>query len=317
MIEVRSVNKRFGATVALDDVSFDVARGEVLGLLGPNAAGKTTAMRIITCYITQNSGTVRVANLDTRTHSVEVRNRLGYLPESAPLYLDMGVIEYLEFVGRIRGLDNRRLGSRVDAMIETCGLTRMAHRTIGTLSKGFRQRVGLAQTLIHDPEVLILDEPTSGLDPNQIVEIRQLIKEIGRRKTVILSTHILPEVETTCSRVLIINEGRIVANGTPGELMQQSQGEVRTHFTIKGTPEVIEPVLRRSGIATDIRFIEAREGKARYSIGSAEEDPEEKVFNLAVQSGWVLTELGRESMSLEEVFTQLTTQDATTEQAGR
>jgi len=317
MIEVRSVNKRFGATVALDDVSFDVARGEVLGLLGPNAAGKTTAMRIITCYITQNSGTVRVANLDTRTHSVEVRDRLGYLPESAPLYLDMGVIEYLEFVGRIRGLDNRRMGSRVDAMIETCGLTRMAHRTIGTLSKGFRQRVGLAQTLIHDPEVLILDEPTSGLDPNQIVEIRQLIKEIGRRKTVILSTHILPEVETTCSRVLIINEGRIVANGTPGELMQQSQGDVRTHFTIKGTPEVIEPVLRRSGIATDIRFIEAREGKTRYSIGSAEEDPEEKVFNLAVQSGWVLTELGRESMSLEEVFTQLTTQDATTEQAGR
>ncbi|MFH1144999.1 MAG: ATP-binding cassette domain-containing protein, partial [Candidatus Eisenbacteria bacterium] len=199
MIEVRDLNKRFGATVALQDVNFDVAAGEVLGFLGPNGAGKSTAMRIITCYIPQDEGTVKVAGLDTVSDSVEVRRRIGYLPESAPLYGDMGVVSYLDFVGRIRGIGEPRLSRRIDEMIEVCGLRRMAHRMIGTLSKGYRQRVGLAQTLIHDPEVLILDEPTTGLDPNQIVEIRDLIRDIGRQKTIVLSTHILPEVEATCS----------------------------------------------------------------------------------------------------------------------
>ncbi|MCK4411965.1 MAG: ATP-binding cassette domain-containing protein [Candidatus Eisenbacteria sp.] len=312
MIEVRNLTKRFGATVALQDVSFDVARGEVLGLLGPNGAGKTTAMRIIACYFPPNAGSVRVGGLDTQKDSVAVRQRIGYLPESAPLYHDMGVMDYLGFVGRIRGLREPELGRSAREMVGVCGLQRMAHRTIGTLSKGYRQRVGLAQTLIHDPEVLILDEPTSGLDPNQIVEIRDLIKQIGREKTVVLSTHILPEVEATCSRVLIINEGTIVASGTPAELASQSPGEARVFLTVKGTPEGVEPVLRRSGIATDIRLVDTDDGRVRYAIGSAEEEPEEKLFHLAVQNGWTLTELQRESLSLEEVFTRLTTRESVT-----
>lgn len=309
MIEVQSICKRFGATIALDNVSFEVNRGEVLGFLGPNAAGKTTAMRIITCYLPQDSGTVRVAGLDTSTDSIAVRSRIGYLPESAPLYLDMGVLEYLRFIGRVRGMVPSRLQARIAEMVEVCGLRRMAHRTIGTLSKGFRQRVGLAQALIHDPDVLILDEPTTGLDPNQIVEIRELIKRIGREKTVILSTHILPEVETTCSRVLIINEGRLIASGTPDELTAAATAEARTHITVKGDPALIEPALRQSGIVTDVRFLGAEDGRARYAVRSAADDPEERLFRLAVQNGWVLTELHRESMSLEEVFTRLTTQD--------
>ncbi len=310
MIEVRNLSKFFGATVALSDVTFDVASGEVLGLLGPNGAGKTTAMRIITCYIPQDGGTVRVGGLDTVTDSVEVRRKIGYLPESAPLYQDMGIVAYLEFIGRIRGLTNARLRSRIDEMIQVCGLRKMAHRTIGTLSKGYRQRVGLAQTLIHDPDVLILDEPTTGLDPNQIVEIRDLIRSIGKQKTIVLSTHILPEVEATCSRVLIINEGKLVASGAPGELAAQSQGEAKVFLTVRGTPEMIEPVLRRSGFATDLRLLEAPAGKVRYAIGSVEDEPEERLYALAVANGWTVSELMRESMSLEQVFTHLTTREA-------
>jgi ABC-2 type transport system ATP-binding protein len=308
---VAGLSKRFGATVALDNVSFEVASGEVLGFLGPNGAGKTTAMRIITCYIPQDGGTVRVGGLDINTDSVAVRSRIGYLPESAPLYHDMGVIEYLTFIGRIRGIEPARLRGRIAAMIETCGLKRMQHRLIGTLSKGYRQRVGLAQTLIHDPEVLILDEPTSGLDPNQIVEIRDLIKQVGQEKTVVLSTHILPEVEATCSRVIIINEGRIVASGTPRELARQSQGEPRVYLTVKGAPaSAVEPALRESGFARELRLVESSDGRLRYAVSSEAPDLEEQLFRLAVRNGWTLTELKRETASLEQVFTHLTTREA-------
>ena len=309
MIEVQRLTKRFGATVALDGISFDVPRGEILGLLGPNGAGKTTAMRIITCYFPPDGGGVRVGDLDVTEHSVEVRRRIGYLPESAPLYPDMGVIDYLEFIGKIRGLAPPQLGARIDEMVETCGLSRMAHRTIGTLSKGYRQRVGLAQTLIHDPDVLILDEPTTGLDPNQIVEIRGLIKRIGTEKTIVLSTHILPEVESTCSRVLIINEGRIVASGTPDELADQAGGEQKIYITIKGAPDQIETVLRESGAVTDLSLLETTPDHVRYAAHGAGADAEEQLFGLAVAHGWVLTELHREAVSLEQVFTKLTTQE--------
>lgn len=309
MIEVSNLTKRFGATVALDGISFEVAGGEVLGLLGPNGAGKSTAMRVITCYLPPDEGTAKVAGHDTATDSVAVREQIGYLPESAPLYLDMGVREYLRFIGRIRGLEGAQLGQRIEQMIATCGLSRMAHRIIGTLSKGYRQRVGLAQTLIHDPKVLILDEPTTGLDPNQIIEIRELIKTIGEEKTIILSTHILPEVESTCSRVLIINEGQIVASGTAEELANQAAGEQRTFLTVRGAPASIEPALRESGIATDLRLLEERDGRVRYAIGSGEAEPEEALFKLAVQNGWVLTELHRQAVSLEQVFTRLTTRE--------
>ena len=309
MIEVSNLTKRFGATLALNGVSFEVARGEVLGLLGPNGAGKSTAMRVITCYFPADEGSVKVAGHDTATESVAVREQIGYLPESAPLYLDMGVMEYLHFIGRIRGLDGAHLKRQIEQMVETCGLARMAHRMIGTLSKGYRQRVGLAQTLIHDPKVLVLDEPTTGLDPNQIIEIRELIKSIGAQKTIILSTHILPEVESTCSRVLIINEGQIVASGTPDELANQSTGEQKTFLTVRGTPAEIEPRLRESGIAAELRLLEEQNGRLRYEIGSRESEPEEALFKLAVQNGWVLTELHREAVSLEQVFTHLTTRE--------
>jgi len=310
MIEVNRLTKRFGATVALGGISFEVARGEVLGLLGPNGAGKTTAMRVLTCYIPADGGSAKVAGFDTATQSVEVRREIGYLPESAPLYQDMGVVEYLRFIGRVRGIDDPRLTQRVDEMIEMCGLARMAHRMIGTLSKGYRQRVGLAQSLIHDPRVLVLDEPTTGLDPNQIVEIRSLIKRIGQEKTIILSTHILPEVESTCSRVLIINEGVIVASGTPGELASQSAGDEHVFVTIKGDAARIEPVLRESGLAGGLRALPAGSGRVRYSIAAAGDEPEAALFELAVKNGWVLTELRRETASLEQVFTHLTTRES-------
>ncbi len=314
MIEVRNLSKTFGATVALNDVSFDVRKGEVLGFLGPNGAGKTTAMRIITCYFPPDSGTVKVAGFDTATDSVEVRRHIGYLPESAPLYPDMGVVEYLHFVGRMRGLDEPLLSKRTEQMIETCGLERMAHRIIGTLSKGYRQRVGLAQTLIHDPDVLVLDEPTTGLDPNQIVEIRELIRRIGQEKTVILSTHILPEVESTCSRVIIINEGRLVAEGTPEELARSSAGQASVFITVKATPAEVEPALREAGVATSLRLVPAPEGRVRYEIATSDEEAEEKLYKLAVSNGWTLTELHRETLSLEQVFTRLTTRESVEQQ---
>jgi ABC-2 type transport system ATP-binding protein len=309
MIEVRNLTKRFGPTVALGGISFEVAGGEVLGLLGPNGAGKSTAMRVITCYIPADEGDVTVAGYSTRNQSVEVRRQIGYLPESAPLYQDMGVIEYLEFIGRVRGMNGNSLPQEVDKMIGVCGLERMAHRTIGTLSKGYRQRVGLAQAMIHDPQVLVLDEPTTGLDPNQIVEIRELIRRVGQQKTIILSTHILPEVETTCSRVLIINEGLIVASGTPAELAGQSEGEQKVMVTIQAPAEVVEPVLRESGLASDLHLVDMADNMVRYAIGTNRADPEEKLFTLAVEQGWVLTELKRETMSLEQVFTRLTTRE--------
>lgn len=309
MIEVRNLTKRFGPTVALGGISFEVAGGEVLGLLGPNGAGKSTAMRVITCYIPADEGEVTVDGYSAREQSVDVRRQIGYLPESAPLYQDMGVVEYLEFIGRIRGMNGGQLPRKIDEMIDVCGLERMAHRTIGTLSKGYRQRVGLAQAMIHEPKVLILDEPTTGLDPNQIVEIRELIKRIGREKTIILSTHILPEVETTCSRVLIINEGQIVASGTPAELAGQSEGEQRIVFAVKAAAGAVEPALRDSGLAGDLRLIGQEGGTVRYAVGTQAADPEEKLFRLAVEQGWVLTELKRETKSLEQVFTQLTTRE--------
>jgi len=309
MIEVRNLSKSFGPTLALNQVSFDVAKGEVLGFLGPNGAGKSTAMRIITCFLTPDEGLVTVAGCDVNKQSIAVRDQIGYLPESAPLYHDMGVVEYLEFMGKMRGMNGIALKKSVAEKISTCGLSRMAHRMIGTLSKGFRQRVGLAQAMIHDPDVLILDEPTTGLDPNQIVEIRGLIKRIGEEKTVILSTHILPEVESTCSRVLIINEGKIVASGTPAELTGQSHSDQNIFITIKGTNDQIEPLLRGSDLVSDLQLIETLSDSVRYAIGARGTEPEAAIFKLAVENQLVLTELHRKAVSLEQVFTHLTTQE--------
>jgi ABC-2 type transport system ATP-binding protein len=280
----------------------------VVGFLGPNGAGKTTTMRIVTCYLPADAGKVRVAGFDTFENAVEVRNKIGYLPESAPVYLDMGVIEYLEFVAGMRGIPPSEHSRRIRNMVEVCGLGPVLQKDIGQLSKGFRQRVGLAATLIHDPEVLVLDEPTTGLDPNQIIEIRELIRHIGREKTVILSTHILPEVEATCSRVLIINEGRIVAQGTTAELTRMAEGAATTHVTYRAAAGQVEPKLRSLEGVESLRTMEAaRPDCCRYEVVSRGLDGiEEALFRLAVDNGWVLTELGSSALSLEQVFLQLT-----------
>lgn len=320
MIEVKDLTKRFGKTVAVDNVSFGVSRGEVLGFLGPNGAGKTTTMRILTCYLPADGGGARVAGYDTFENAVEVRRRIGYLPESAPLYLDMGVVEYLEFVAGMRGIPSAERGRRIREMVEVCGLGAMLHKDIGQLSKGFRQRVGLGATLIHNPDVLVLDEPTTGLDPNQIHEIRQLIKDIGRQKTVILSTHILPEVEATCSRVLIINEGRIVASGTTDELTRMAAGKSTTVVTLKISPAEAEPALRALSGVDSVRALDAPMPSAcRYEVvtssGVAAGGPgleggiAETLFRLAVDRRWTLLELHTTALSLEQVFMQLTTGD--------
>jgi ABC-2 type transport system ATP-binding protein len=309
MISVRDLTKTFGRTVAVHDISFEVQRGEVLGFLGPNGAGKTTTMRILTCYLTPDAGSATVAGYDTIEDSLEVRRRVGYLPESAPLYLDMDVISYLEFVADVRGIPTEERTQRVRKMVDVCGLGSVVGRGVGELSKGFKQRVGLAQTLIHDPEILILDEPTTGLDPSQIIEIRELIKEIGEERTVILSTHILPEVEATCSRVLIINEGEIVASGTPEELHCAAGGEASVYVSVRPAEAAVEEKVSVIASVTSVaRTGEAPGGyvtyvlKSKDGVGIAEE-----VFRIAVANGWTINELRTETLSLEDIFLKLTT----------
>jgi ABC-2 type transport system ATP-binding protein len=306
MIEVANLTKRYGATTAVDDVSFTVKTGEILGFLGPNGAGKTTTMKILTCFMPATQGRVTVDSLDVFDHSLEVRRKIGYLPESAPLYTDMTVTEYLSFVAGIRGIPKSQWKSRLDAIVTVCGLTEVRRREIAELSKGFKQRVGLAQAMIHNPDILILDEPTSGLDPNQIVEIRNLIKKLGEEKTVILSTHILPEVQATCDRVLIISRGKLVADGSPDELTSQFHGDEQIQLCVSGTtPDLLRSALTGlSGIA----WLEVSGGKEVQARITAERgtDLRERLFRCVVDQGWTLLELHRERTSLEQVFRQLT-----------
>ena len=311
MISVRNLTKRFGRTVAVSDVSFEVQKGEVLGFLGPNGAGKTTTMRILTCYLMPDSGTATVAGFDILNDPLEVRRRVGYLPENAPLYLDMDVTSYLEFVAEVREIPKLERPRRIRKMIETCGLESVVRRGIGELSKGFKQRVGLAQTLIHDPEILILDEPTTGLDPSQIIEIRELIKEIGKERTVILSTHILPEVEATCSRVLIINEGRIAASGTPEELQSAAGGEDTVFVSVKAGDSPVEEVLGRIPSVRSVKRVGGDDGGfVRYVVKSKNgADVGEEIFKAAVENHWTINELKRETLSLEDIFLKLTTKE--------
>jgi ABC-2 type transport system ATP-binding protein len=334
MIAVRDLSKNFGSTAAVKNISFDVSKGEVLGFLGPNGAGKTTTMRILTCYLSPDHGTATVAGFDVIEDSLEVRKRVGYLPESAPIYQDMDVVSYLRFVADIRGIPRDLTDERIRRMIDTCGLTKVVGRNIGELSKGYKQRVGLAQTLIHDPEILILDEPTTGLDPSQIIEIRELIKEIGRERTVILSTHILPEVEATCSRVLIINEGVIVASGTPEELHAAAGGEDVIHVSIRtgaspeegtapagggapaqggsadGSAGVKESLSTIGGVTSAEIAADVGGGYTRYAVkASGGADVEEAIFKMAVDRGWIINQLKRETLSLEDIFLKVTTRE--------
>lgn len=311
MIEVRNLTKKFGRTVAVDNISFDVGKGEVLGFLGPNGAGKTTTMRMLTCYLIPDSGTAKLAGYDILENPVEVRERVGYLPENAPLYLDMDVVSYLEFVGEVRGIPDRTKAKRIVEMVEVCGLGDVVGRKVGELSKGYKQRVGLAQTLIHDPEILILDEPTTGLDPTQIIEIRGLIKEIGRERTVILSSHILPEVEATCSRVLIINEGRLAASGTPDELQSMAGGGENIYVSLKTSDgDVVEKLSRIPGVISVSELEKVQDGYTRYLIKSRDNlDMGECVYRAAVENRWMVNEIRKEVLSLEDIFLKLITKE--------
>ena len=306
MLEVKDLNKKFGEVHAVKNLSFEVNKGEILGFLGPNGAGKTTTMRIITCFIPASSGTVKVNGLDTVDQDLEVRKKIGYLPESTPLYNDMLVKEYLQFTGEIRGLRGGKLSSRIDDMFQVCGLTKMAGRQIGNLSKGFRQRVGLAQAMLHDPQLLILDEPTSGLDPNQIIEIRQLIKNMGKEKTVIYCSHILSEVSATCNHILIINQGAIVAAGTAEELTAKMNKENRYVLRLKADKASVESKLKAIEGVDRVQAVQSGEWVDAVAIAKDSQDIGEKIYKCVFENGWSLAELKRESASLEDVFTQLT-----------
>ncbi len=315
-ITVRNLTKYYGTEKAIDSISFDVKTGEILGFLGPNGAGKTTTMKIITCYMPPSSGSVEVEGYNIETQSLEVRRKVGYLPELNPLYLDMSVTEYLEYVGRLHKLQGKELQSRMKEMVEVCGLGNVRHKDIGELSKGYRQRVGLAQAMIHDPDVLILDEPTSGLDPNQIIEIRNLIRQLGRAKTVILSTHILSEVQATCDRVIIINEGIIVADGTLEELQEQFHGAERILLELKIPSTITNPMDEVYKKLQSIPFVETVEYSGtdnsvyKFSVRAQKGiDIRESIFRICVQEQWVLLEMSRHTTSLEEVFHKLTKQE--------
>jgi len=310
-IAVRNLTKLYGDEKVVNDISFDVKTGEILGFLGPNGAGKTTTMKIITCYMPQSSGSVEVDGLSTLDHSFEVRRKIGYLPELNPLYLDMNVLEYLEYSARLHGLRDKHLRQRQNEMVEVCGLEEVRHKDISELSKGYRQRVGLAQSMIHDPEVLILDEPTSGLDPNQIIEIRNLIRRLGSAKTVVLSTHILSEVQATCDRVVIINEGSIVADGTPDELKQSFRGSESVSVELKAeTPDPMQDLFPKLKSLRHVEAVDYRGSEGpihRFIIHSAKGmDIREELFRQAISERWVLLELSRQSTSLEEIFHKLT-----------
>ncbi len=292
----------------MDNISFSVKKGEILGFLGPNGAGKTTTMKIITSFWLPTEGSAEVSGLDTIKDSLETRKKIGYLPETVPLYEDMKVYEYLKFVAQIRGLKKEEIQKRINEASEACGLRGVMRKTIDELSKGYRQRVGLAQAIIHNPEVLILDEPTTGLDPNQIIEIRELIKKIGREKTVIFSTHILSEASAVCDRVIIINKGRIVGEGTPSELMSRAGGKELIYVKIKGNKD---EVLKKLGEMENVAKAEIKDKEADDIYGyelepKAGVDLREYLSLTVMNAGWNILEFNKKSASLEDVFRELT-----------
>lgn len=306
MLEVSNLHKKFGLFQAVKNLNFQIRKGEIFGFLGPNGAGKTTTMRMVTCYIPPTSGTIRVAGLDPSVSSMQVRRKIGYLPEHNPLYNDMTVHEYLRFVGEIRGLRGSQLQSRISEMFSVCSLSRMSSRLIGNLSKGYRQRVGLAQALMHNPDLLILDEPMSGLDPNQIIEIRNLIKSLGQEKTVVYCSHILSEVQATCDRILIIKDGQMVASGTPEELVNNAGKGNRYHVRVKGDRFVVEEKFSSIPGVSRVNILNVASEWVSADIDTHQEDIGEQIFKVVVENGMSLAELKRESASFEEVFTQLT-----------
>ena len=307
MIEVQSIVKRYGATVAVNNVSFRVDRGEILGFLGPNGAGKSTTLKILTCFIVADSGKVSVDGHDVLEESLEVRRRIGYLPENTPLYPDMRVEDYLEFISRIRQIPPTQKHARLDHVIQTTGIERMLKKNIGHLSKGYRQRVGLAQAMIHDPPILIMDEPTAGLDPHQIIEMRELIKELGKTKTILFSSHILQEISAICSRIIIIKEGRIIADGTPKGLQERAAGGSVYRVSIQGPAEAVQLKLSAVSGVQSAKLVEQAGGFGQYLVHVSDgKDLGPEIFRTAKESGWTLSRLDEVSRTLEDVYLQLT-----------
>jgi ABC-2 type transport system ATP-binding protein len=304
MIALENLTKYYGTHCAVNKVNLDIPAGQILGLLGPNGAGKSTTLRMITGYLRPTEGSVKVKGLDVNEHPYDVKKEIGYLPESAPLYPEMIAYDYLQYTSEIRRVANS--ADRIRAVNDLCGLSAVMHKPIGSLSKGYKQRVGLAQTLLADPPILILDEPTSGLDPNQIVDIRSIIKEIGKQKTIVFSTHILSEAEATCDRVVIINGGIIVADGTTEMLKTMVRKNVSVRFTLKnGSNDDVKNVF---GALSGVQSVEiqGKDDRISGSLLSTSEEITEQMYHVCREKNWIITELFQEQMSLENIFRELT-----------
>ena len=311
-IRIENLTKYYGEYAAVKDISFEVKTGEIVGFLGPNGAGKTTTMKLITTYLTQNSGKIFVDDIETGEDSMAVRKKIGYLPEQNPLYSDMNVIDYLQYAAELQSVAKDKINDAVKRMVKVCGLEDVKHKFIGELSKGFKQRVGLAQAMIHNPEVILLDEPTSGLDPNQIIEIRKLIRDLGKQKTLMLSTHILQEVQAVCDRVIIINNGEIVADGTPDSLQKKFQGQISISLVLKKDPKAgKEKVLNLFETITNVekvKILDKDSNSWNIDISATKGiDIREEIFKKVVSNDMILLELHQEETSLEDIFRKLTT----------
>jgi ABC-2 type transport system ATP-binding protein len=310
MIEVKNLSKYYGSITAINDISFNISQGDIIGFLGPNGAGKTTTMKILTCFMRPTKGSVKIGGYDIYDAPIEVKKLIGYLPESNPLYYDMKVINYLKYIGKLKELSDKDLNKQIDSVIDKCGLEEVFNRKIGNLSKGYKQRVGLAQAIISDPPILILDEPTSGLDPNQIIEIRELIKDLGKEKTVILSTHILPEVETTCNRIIIINNGRLVADGTKEELSRAKEDVYNFILSVKySDEEKVKNVLDKIEEIKHIKLMNKVKNILTFEIETGQiKDINEKIFFKCVENNFIIYEFKKVEYSLEDIFKNLTLQ---------
>ena len=306
MIKVENLTKKYAGVTAINKISFEVGEGEIVGFLGPNGAGKSTTMRILSSFMPATSGRASIAGHDVFGNSMEARAHLGYMPENVPLYTDMRVAEYLIYRAQLKGVTGRRLNERVGDVKELCGLREVENRIIGTLSKGYRQRVGLADALVHEPDLLILDEPTIGLDPNQIRQVRELIKNLGKHHTILLSTHILPEVEATCSRVIIINRGRIEASDTPDNLCRQLRGAGGIRLEANTGKDDGAAELRKIAGVKDVSLQEEGEWQRFLVRAEANVDLREEVFRLAADRNWRVRELSQRGATLEDVFVEMT-----------
>lgn len=315
MIEVQHLSKRYGSFTAVDNVSFRAESGEILGFLGPNGAGKTTTMRIITGYMPATEGTAVVAGFDVFEKPIEAKKRTGYLPETPPLYPDMTVREYLMFVAKIKGI-RKDVKGRVEAVMKRTWVADMSERQCGRLSKGYRQRVGLAQAIIHEPEVLVLDEPTAGLDPKQIIETRQLIRELAGTHTIVLSTHILPEVAQTCKKVVIINKGKVVAEDTPDGLTERLHGSVSIYMQAQGPIDDVQRALQSVRGVSRVTVAEAKDDSGVFEVDSEKgSDVRSELASAIVRGGWGLLEMRPMRVSLEDVFVSLMTEEKTADEA--